>query len=376
MPQDYYEVLGIPRTASSDEVRRAYRRLAKDHHPDVNTGDPAAEARFKSINEAYEVLRDPSKRSAYDRFGHRGVKGFRPGGAGSQYTGFGDLGDIFEQFFGVGAAARPRPRTRAVDGQDLRARLTLEFEEAVFGVTRRVEVSRFETCDECDGTGAAAGSEPVACPTCNGSGEVRAARQTLFGTIVNLTPCPNCRGEGETVSEPCTACDGQGRVRRDRKLDVDIPAGVSDGLQIRLAGEGNHGRLGGRPGDLYVALSVEPHDTFERVGDELHVRLNINPADAALGAEVEVPTLDEPTTLRVPSGTQTGQTFRLRELGVPRLHGTGRGDLVVTTFVMTPDKLSREQRDLLERLRATLPEAEVVGRDNRGWWDRVRERFK
>lgn len=377
MPRDYYEVLGISRDASPDDVKRAYRKLAKEHHPDVNVGDPTADTRFKSINEAYEVLRDPQKRSTYDRFGHPGMRGFGGSGAapGQEYADFGDLGDIFEQFFGFGSRSRSRSRTRAVDGSDIRARLKLEFEEAVFGVTRRVAVSRMEACEDCDGSGAAAGSSPVTCSACKGTGEVRRAQQTVFGSFVNVGACPTCRGEGETIEEPCVECSGQGRVRRDRKLDVDIPAGVDDGLQIRLAGEGSQGRFGGRPGDLFVSLQVKPHETFVRDGIELHVRLMLNPADAALGAEVEVPTLDEPATLRIPAGTQTGDMFRLADLGVPRLQGSGRGDLVVSAFVMTPDKLSSKQRDLLEQLRATLPEAEIVGHDQGSWWDRIRGRF-
>lgn len=377
MTQDYYDVLGVSRNATNDEVRRAFRQKARELHPDVNHDDPDAESRFKTINEAYEVLRDPAKRSAYDRFGQAGVRGFGGRAAGPGVSDFGDLGDLFEQFFGFGTGARARPRSRAVDGADVRVRLKLTFEEAVFGTTRRVEVIRHETCEACTGSGAAPGTSPTRCGTCNGTGEVRQAQQTVFGQFVNVQPCRACGGEGEVVRSPCPDCDGNGRVRRERQLDVDIPAGVEDGLQIRLAGEGHHGRHGGSPGNLYVALRVTDHPSFTRDGTDLHLQLGLNPADAALGAEVEVPTLDgEPSSLRIPAGTQTGDTFRLPELGVPHLRRSGRGELVVTVFVMTPEKLSREQKDLLEQLRSTLPEATVMEPNKGTWWKRLRERLR
>lgn len=376
---DYYEVLGVSRDATQEELRRAYRRMAREHHPDVNRGDPDAEARFKSINEAYEVLRDPGKRSAYDRFGAAGVRGYHGPGGGVPpgVSDFPDLGDIFEQFFGFGTGSRRRRRSRAVDGADIRVRLKLSFEEAVFGTTKRVEVMRYETCDACAGSGAAPGTSPTKCSACNGTGEVQRVQQTVFGQFVNVQTCNVCGGEGEVVLSPCPACEGKGRVRKQRKLDVDIPAGVEDGLQIRLAGEGHHGRHGGSAGNLYVELRVAPHESFRREGTDLLLQLSLNPADAALGAAVEVPTLEgESATLQIPAGTQTGDTFRLAGLGVPRLQRSGRGDLVVTVFVSTPEKLTREQRDLLEQLRSTLPQAEVMAPSKGTWWNRLRERFR
>jgi molecular chaperone DnaJ len=378
MPQDYYDLLGIARDASPDDVRRAYRRLAKQHHPDVNDSDPEADQRFKTINEAYEVLRDPDKRAAYDRFGHAGVRGAAGGwgGRGGSYSDFGDLGDIFEQFFG-GFGGRPRTTraTRAERGADLRTRVKLTFEEAVFGTTRRIEVLRREVCDTCGGTGAEGNSRPSTCTSCGGTGQVRRVQQSMLGQFVNIQTCPDCRGAGEVNARPCPACAGDGRQRRTRTVDVDIPAGVDSGIQVRLAGEGDHGRFGGGPGDLHIVLEVASHANFARSGDDLHLQVQINPADAALGAEVEVPTVDGTSVLRVPAGTQTGDTFRLTGLGVPRLQQSGRGDQVVTVFVLTPRKLTREQRDLMEQLRATLPRAEVVTQGRGTFWDRVRERF-
>jgi len=365
-------VLGVDRGADGDEIRRAYRQLARSHHPDLHVDDPEADARFKVINEAYEVLRDPQKRAAYDRFGAAGLRGGAPGDV---RVDFGDLGDIFEQFFGIGGRGRSRGQPMAERGNDLRTRLKLTFEEAVFGAPRTIEVLRRETCGACGGTGARAGTRPAACAACHGSGEVRHVQQSVFGSFVNVQTCPQCRGRGEVIAEACEACQGHGRLQQTRTLEVDIPAGVEDGTQIRLGGEGEHGRSGGPPGDLFVALAVQPHPIFERHGNDLHVELRLNPADAALGAEVQVPTLDQPVTLRIPPGTQTGEGFELPNLGVPYLRRAGRGKLVVATFVATPDKLSREQRDLLEQLRATLPISGVVERGRAGFWERVRERF-
>ena len=372
--QDYYEVLGVSRNASADQIRQAYRRLARTHHPDLNAGDPEADGRFKTINEAYEVLRDPRKRAAYDRFGHAGVRGAR-GGVGPDFADFADLGEIFEQFFGFGARARTGPVSRAERGGDLRARVRLDFAEAAFGVTRSIDVVRREVCDACKGSGAAAGTSPVQCATCQGSGQVRRVSQSFLGSFVNVQTCGDCRGAGEVTPTPCEECSGGGRKQRSRTLEVDIPAGVADGMQIRLAGEGDHGRFGGPPGDLYVDLEVGRHEHFIRDGDDVLLTIRVNAADAALGSEVDIPTLDGPATLRMPAGTQTGDSFTLPGRGIPRLRASGRGDEVVTVMVATPPRLSREQRDLFEQLRATLPEPEVVGREKAGFWERVRERL-
>jgi molecular chaperone DnaJ len=374
MKQDYYDVLGVSRDASADEIRRTYRQLARQHHPDVNHGDPEADARFKSINEAYEVLKDPDKRSAYDRFGHAGVGGGAQ--ANGVYTDFPDIGEIFEQFFGLGGRGRTRSGRPAPErGADLRLRLRLTFEEAVFGVTRTVEVTRREVCDTCRGTGAAPGSQAVACVSCAGTGQMRRVQQSVFGSFVNVQTCPACSGRGEVMPERCPTCVGAGRAARRRTLEVDMPAGVEDGLQIRLAGEGEHGRWGGSPGDLYVALEVASHPVFERHGNDVLLTLRVNPADAALGAQVTVPTLEGTATLHVPAGTQSGDTFRLEKQGVPYLKRNGRGDQVVRVVVTTPQKLNREQRHLLEQLRASLTSPEVVERDKGGFWDKVKEKL-
>lgn len=373
MKQDYYEVLGVERSASPDEIRRAYRQLARKYHPDVNHHDPAADARIKDINEAYEVLKDTDKRASYDRFGHAGVGN---GARGGVYTDFPDLGELFEQFFGSGGRTRGRGgRPAAERGGDLRTRLDLTFEEAVFGVTRTVAVTRREACEPCGGTGAAPGSRPVSCASCGGTGQLRRVQQSVFGSFVNVQTCPACAGRGEVMAERCTDCGGEGRGARRRTLEVDIPAGVEDGLQIRLSGEGDHGRWGGPAGDLFVQLAVAPHDLLLRQDNDIHVRLRLSVADAALGTAVEVPTLDGPATLQVPAGTQTGDHFRLEKRGVPYLKRNGRGDQIVTVFVATPAKLSREQRQLLEQLRPGLEAPQVMGRERGGFWEKVRERF-
>lgn len=375
MKADYYRVLGVDRAADAEQIRQAYRRMAKTHHPDLNASDPEADARFKAINEAYEVLRDPQKRAVYDRYGHRGLE---RGGSADVQVDFGDLGDILDAFFGMGGRPRERGRRQpaAERGGDLRTRLGLSFEEAVFGAPRQVDVLRRERCEACAGSGAAAGSAPVACPACQGSGEVRRAQQSIFGSFVSVGTCGQCAGRGELITQPCPTCAGQGRNQVRRSLEVDIPAGVADGVQIRLAGEGEQGRWGGPPGDLLVSLSVAPHPIFERHGEDLHLELRLNAADAALGAEIEVPTADgQPVRLKIPPGTQTGDVFELKDLGVPRLRQSGRGRLVVTAFVAIPEQLTRAQRDLLEQLRATLPGSGVAQRDQPGFWERLRDRF-
>lgn len=375
MQRDYYETLGVGREATEQELRRAYRVLAKEHHPDVNGGDPNAAGRFKEINEAYEVLKDQRKRAAYDRFGHAGVKA--AGGAPGGFGGFDDLGDIIEEVFFGGRGRQQTRRAGPVPerGSDQRIKIRLTFEEAVFGTKRSVDVVRRETCETCGGNGAAPGTTPARCSACDGMGQVRRVRQSLLGSIVNVETCAECSGQGVTVTERCDPCRGRGRIQRPRTLDVDVPAGIERGTQIRLSGEGEHGLHGGPPGDLYIVLDVEPHHTFRRNGTDILLDLRVNPADAALGAEVEIPTLEAEHTITIASGTQSGDTIRIPERGVPILRGTGRGDLIVTVFVMTPEKLTREQRDLMERLRSTLPRAEVLDHAKGGFWERVRERF-
>jgi len=368
--RDYYEILGVDRNASEAEIKRAYRRLARKYHPDVNKS-PEAEEHFKEINEAYEVLSDPEKRATYDRFGHAG-----PPGLGFEGFGFRDPFEIFEEVFGFGFGRRGRRARYAPQrGSDLRYNLTISFEEAAFGCEKEIEIPRMETCPTCHGSGAEPGTTPVRCPQCNGTGEVRNARQSIFGSFVTVTTCPRCGGEGEVVSTPCHECHGRKLVERVRRIVVEIPAGVDNGSHIRLLGEGEAGRYGGPPGDLYVAVSVERHRYFRRQDNNILLELPINIAQAALGDEVEVPTLEGIANLSIPPGTQTGKTFRLRGKGVPYLHGDGRGDQLVTVYVVTPTHLNEHQKKLLHELAKTLGK-EVIPQREKGFFDRIKEVFE
>lgn len=379
---DFYQTLGVSRQADEAEIRRAYRQLAKQHHPDLNGGDAAADARFKAINEAYEVLRDPQKRALYDRYGAAAFQGGGRGAAESPFGGAGDLGDLFEQLFNFGGARRGG-RTQqggAERGESLQVKLRLDFREAVFGVTKTVQVQRQEGCATCQGTGAAPGTRPATCRACQGQGELRQVQQSVFGQFVNVQACPACRGRGQVVEKPCEDCRGQGRQAKPRSLEVDVPAGVEDGTQIRLTGEGGHGRLGGPPGDLFVVLQVREDPVFLRQGTDLHLALRLNPADAALGADLEIPTLEGQTRLVVPAGTQTGDQFSLEGQGVPFLRRAGRGRLVVTAFVMTPERLGARERQLFEQLREGLPPSGVEEREGgaaagSGIWQKIKEFF-
>ncbi len=366
--RDYYDVLGVPRNATEDQIRSAYRQQALKYHPDRNKEDGAAE-RFKEVTEAYEVLRDSEKRSMYDRFGHVGTEA--PFGA----SGFGGFGfeDIFETFFGAGTTTRAR-RTRAQRGADLRYDLTLTFEEAVFGCEKDLEISRHDTCESCRGSGREPGTEPETCPRCRGTGELRRATQTVFGQFVNVSLCDRCQGEGRIITTPCSTCHGAGRVRVNKHLRVSVPAGIDDTSQIRLAGEGEPGAQGGTPGNLYINIRVEPHRYFRRQGNDLLLDVPINFAQAALGAEVEIPTLDEPARIQIPSGTQSGRVVRVRGKGVPYLRAGGRGDLQVRLHVVTPTDLTDEQRQLLEKLAQTFG-TEVKPRENKGFFDKVKDAF-
>lgn len=367
--RDYYEVLGVPREADDNAVKSAYRRLARQYHPDVNKSDDAEE-RFKEINEAYEVLSDPDKRQTYDRFGHAGTQGgFGAGGAG--FDGFGGFGDIFSGFgdiFGGFGGARGAPRGPA-RGADLRYDMEITFQEAVFGAEKEIEVPRLEVCPQCQGSGAEPGTRPIRCPQCNGAGEVRRAQQTILGQFVSVTTCPRCNGEREIATTPCTACRGQKRVRVTRKLAVSIPAGVDDGMRIRLAGEGEPGERGGPPGSLFVLLHVKPHPLFQRHENDILLELPINMVQAALGTEIEVPTLDDKARLTIPAGTQYGAVFRLRGKGVPILRSNRRGDQLVTVRVVVPDRLDDKQRKLLAELGETLG-MESLGKDTRNIFEK------
>lgn len=367
--RDYYELLGVDRSANSEEIKRAYRRLARQYHPDVSEA-PDAEARFKEINEAYQVLSDPEKRAIYDRFGHVG-----PGGPGIGFDfGFRDPFEIFEEVLGdLGFGFRTTRQRGPRRGANLRYDLRLTFEEAVFGCQKEIEVTRLEVCPQCKGSGAEPGTNPVRCRECNGAGQVRRVQHSILGSFVNVATCPVCGGTGETIPIPCSHCNGSGRVHLTRRLTVNIPAGVDSGTQVRLAGEGEPGERGGPPGNLYVSLEVEPHPYFRRQGDDLIVELGINVAQAALGVQVTVPTLEGEERFEIPPGTQTGTIFRLRKRGVPHLRRNGRGDLLILVRVEVPTRLTPEQRDLFEELAATLGSESVVEAQEPAFLDRLRE---
>jgi molecular chaperone DnaJ len=347
--RDYYEVLGVSRSATDDEIKKAFRRLAKQYHPDANK-EQGAEARFIEINEAYEVLSDAQKRSAYDRYGHAGVSnGSGAAGFSGDFAGFGSINDLFETFFASASASQRRSGSQR--GADLRYDLTITFEEAVFGCQKDIELPRWENCSTCSGSGAAPGTSTARCSACQGTGEIRRVQQSIFGQFVNVTMCERCRGEGRVITTPCEKCRGQGRVRNNRRVKVNIPAGVDDGINVRVTGEGEVSSRGGTPGNLYVILSVKPHPFFKRNGNDIIYELPISFTQAALGAEVEVPTVDNKTTmLKVPPGTQSGRTFRLKNMGVPVVHSTARGDQHVTVKVVTPTNLSPEEKRLFEEL--------------------------
>jgi molecular chaperone DnaJ len=351
--RDYYEVLGVPKNASNDDLKAAFRRLARQYHPDVNK-EADAEERFKEINEAYAVLSDADRRAAYDRFGHAGVKG--PGGAQDFTVDFSDFADIFGDLFGFGGFGRSSRRSRNAPrrGADLAYHLELTFEEAVFGVEKEIEITRDELCSTCNGSGAEPGTSPVRCTTCNGNGEVRQVRQTLLGSMVQVSTCPTCNGSGETISSPCHTCQGRGLERRSRRKIVNIPGGVDGGTQIRLAGEGQLGLNGGPNGNLYITINVQPHKFFRRRENDIVLDLDINVAQAALGAEVEIPTVDGNATLKIPAGTQPGKVLRMRGKGVPHLRGNGRGDQLVVVNVDIPSRLTADQRLLFEQLAKSL----------------------
>jgi molecular chaperone DnaJ len=375
MPEkrDYYEVLGLTRDASSEEIRKAFRKLAFKYQPDHNREDGATD-RFKEVNEAYEVLSDAEKRTAYDRFGHSGTEGFFGRGFdGFEGFNFSGFGDIFDAFFG-GASTSTRQSPKR--GADLSHAVTISLYEAAFGCEREIGISRIESCSECHGTGCKTGSQPSRCPDCNGAGQVRRVQQSIFGRFVSTAACSRCQGEGRIITEPCPTCRGSGKEKRQRNISVKIPAGVDDRSQIRLTGEGQAGTKGGPTGDLYVVLTVKQHEYFTREGDNILYELPISFAEAALGAEVEVPTLEGETTLKIPSGSQTGAVFRLRGKGINHLNKNGRGDQLVTLFVVIPHKLNDKQRQLFQELAATLDSNNMPSSTKwQGWLDRFRTNF-
>ncbi|MEZ4423251.1 MAG: molecular chaperone DnaJ [Gemmatimonadota bacterium] len=375
---DYYELLGVTRTASADDIKKAYRKKALEYHPDRNAGSKESEEAFKQVTEAYEILRDPDKRARYDRYGVEGVKG-RGGGPQGGFD-FADAVEVFMRDFGgfggfedlFGGRARRGPRSTA--GQTVRLRLPLTLSEVATGVTKRLRVALLDPCGLCGGSGAADGKGTTRCPTCGGSGEERVVQRSVFGQFVSVTVCRTCRGEGSIIEQQCARCHGDGRERVEREIEVQVPAGVSSEHFITLRGQGNAGPRGGPRGDIAVMLEVEEDPRFARQGADLLYELTVTFAQAALGADVEVPTVDEPVHVTVPAGVQTGQVLRLRGMGLPHVEGRGKGDQLVRVVVWTPERLTGEQETLFKRLREVESPPPARG-EGKGFWSRVKEAF-
>ncbi len=377
--RDYYEVLGVAKSASDDEIKKAFRKLARQYHPDVNRDDPkTAEAKFKEINEAYEVLSDKERRSQYDQFGHAAFDAAAGGGQGG-FGGFGGFGgggqggfgDIFDMFFGqTGFGGRPAGPER---GADLRYDMEMTFEQAAFGLETEIQVPRTEDCPSCKGSGAAPGTHPETCPSCRGTGQTQVVQNTPFGRMVNVKTCDRCRGEGKIVHTPCPECNGRGKVRQRRRIKIKIPPGVDTGSRLRVAHEGEAGGRGGPPGDLYVYIFVKAHKLFTRENDDVICEVPISIVQAALGDEIEVPTLDGQVQVRIPEGTQSGTTLRLKDKGIPHLRGHGRGDQHIRIKVVTPKKMNDRQRELLREF-ARLG-GEDVNPEEKGFFKKVKDAF-
>ncbi|TNE49749.1 MAG: molecular chaperone DnaJ [Bacteroidetes bacterium] len=383
--RDYYEVLEVAKTASNDEIKKAYRKKAIEFHPDKNPGDKTAEEKFKEAAEAYEVLSDADKRSRYDRLGHAGVDGMGGGGGFEGMSmddilrrfGF-DTDDIFSEFFGGGGrrgggfrGARPRGER----GSNLRIKVKMTLEEIATGVSKKIKVRKQVSCNTCKGSGAREGSAVDTCNTCRGSGMVSRITQTPFGAMQTTTTCPTCNGSGQTIKTPCNVCKGDGRVFGEETLDVDIPAGVHEGIQLSMSGKGNAGKKGGPAGDLIITIEEVPHDAFTREGNNIMYELYVNISDAALGAQIEVPTLDGRARIKIPAGTQSGKIFRLREKGLPALQSYHRGDELIHVNVWTPKKLNDEERQLLEKLREMPGFQPNPGKEDRSFFEKVKDIF-
>lgn len=380
--RDYYEVIGVPKTASEDEIKKAYRKLAKKYHPDLNPNNKEAEAKFKEVNEAYEVLSDPEKKAKYDQFGHAGVDPNFGGGAGG-YGGYGspfgediDLGDIFGSFFGGGfGGSRRRANPNAPRrGTDTEAVLNISFEEAAKGCKKSITYQNIINCTECGGTGAEKGTSPKSCPTCNGTGQVRINQRTPFGVMQTSRSCDHCHGTGKIIEKPCHVCSGQGRVRKSKTLEVTVPAGINDDQVLNVSGQGNAGQNGGPSGDLHVYVSVRPHAVFERRGDDVWCEMPVTFTQAALGADVTVPTLDGKVTYALREGTQPGDVFKLKGKGIAHLGGRGRGDQFVQVTIEVPKNLSQKQKDILKEFDSSATDRNYQKR--KGFRDKLKDMFQ
>ncbi|MBQ7794609.1 MAG: molecular chaperone DnaJ [Clostridia bacterium] len=373
--RDYYEVLGLQKGASDDEIKKAYRKLAKQYHPDLNPDNPEAEAKFKEVNEAYEVLSDADKKARYDQFGHAGVDpNFGGGGAGGGFGGF-DFGDIFDMFGGgFGGFGGSSRRNGPVRGRDITKEIIVSFEEAAFGCKKKINITRSEPCETCGGSGAKAGTSPETCSRCGGRGQVQTQTRTPLGYMTNVTTCPDCRGTGKIIKEPCRDCKGSGKVRNSRTIEIDIPSGINDGQTMQLSGRGEPGERGGPSGDLLITVRIKPHDIFTRDGYDVYIKFPITFVEAALGATVKVPTLDGIVEYDIHEGTQHGTKFRLREKGVPALRGRGRGDQYVVVEVEIPKNLSSKQKDILKEFDS---ETEMKNyKKQKGFFDKMKDLFR
>ena len=360
--RDYYEVLGVSRGASEDEIKKAYKKMARKYHPDLNPGDKTAEEKFKEVNEAYEVLSDADKKARYDQYGHAGVDpNFGAGGFGGGFDGsfdFGDLGDIFGSFFGGGFGGGRRTNPNAPQrGESIRMSIAISFEEAAFGCEKAVTVERYETCDTCHGNGCAPGTSPEVCPDCHGTGTVQVRRQSPMGVFATSSPCPKCGGKGRIIHQPCKDCRGSGMVRKKKTIQASIPAGIDNGQTISIRGQGNAGKNGGPAGDLLITITVRPHELFRREGTSVLCEAPITFTQAVLGAELEIPTIDGKVKYTLPEGTQSGTTFRLKGKGIPSINGRGRGDQYVTVYIETPKNLNKEQKEALKKFAETMGES-------------------
>lgn len=380
--RDYYEVLGLSKGASDDEIKKAFKTMARKYHPDLHPGDKEAEEKFKEINEAYGVLSDPEKKSRYDQFGHAGVDPNYGGGAGG-YGGYGDINDIFDNIFSGfggggfsgfgGGGSRSNPNAPRAGG-DTKVRLTIDFLEACKGVKKTVNIQHLEKCSQCGGTGADAGSKKVTCKVCGGTGQRTERRQSLFGTMETVVPCSACKGKGQTIENPCKGCGGAGRVRTTSSLEVNIPAGIDNGQTIRLSGKGDAGINGGPSGDAYLTILVKEHEHFTRDGNDIYCEVPISYAQAVLGAEIKVPTIDGNVAYTIAEGTQSGTKFRLRGKGVKYINRDARGDQYVTVKVEVPKKLSKKQKDLLKKFDESLDEKNNP--NQRGFFDKLKDMFE